>query len=100
MVAAPGSISDPVPAPSTESLGIERGRLGRKARSEMITQALVDRIEATYADQVDATVLAWLKERPEMRAAFWLAIDPTYDHVSESVAMLKGKTHCPCAKTR
>ena len=84
---APGPELDPVATPAVDSIGLKRGRLSRGAEKQVIAD-LVNRIEAMYAEQADADVLAWLADRPEIREAFWLAIDPHYDYPLQVVSML------------
>lgn len=83
---APADV-DPAGAPAGAILATLDGRIGDKQIEAVVTD-LVDRIEAAHATSVDASVVAWLGERPEIRRAFWLALDPRYDDPAAAVAVL------------
>ena len=83
----PGSVTDPIPAPAVDTIVREKGKISPTTIS-LITSGLVDRIEAHYEAQSDPETIAWLRSHPEIRSAFWLAIDHAYDHVDEAASML------------
>ena len=86
-VDAPGPLADPVAAPDPSAFG----ELGKRIKSEQIdgwVAALVDRIEAHYRDKADASAVAWLEQHPDIRKAFWLSLDWTYDEIPAATAVL------------
>ncbi|MHC5078309.1 MAG: hypothetical protein ACYTHN_04785 [Planctomycetota bacterium] len=80
---------DPVPALAPDEV-ISLAEGISDAKCDEVIEGYVHRIEETYASRHKPPegFIAWIRENPDLRKAFWLALSPDHDNIPAAMSIL------------
>jgi tetratricopeptide (TPR) repeat protein len=86
---SPVSANEPVPALGDGEEKLVTEKMDDKTIKQLV-DSFVERAEKTYTEKYTAPegFLEWLKENPQLRSTFWLAINPYYDDIGKAMEVL------------